>query len=189
MDSPSKMVFDSVQFDEGIPAQYLCDVCKNPLLDAQIATPCGHSFCGFCVETFQATNGGGNITCQMCRQSVVVFCQNRLANNMLAMVEGECVWCHQRFPLNTAKDHVKCCGELETECSRCHAAVKRANGNSHNDECLMADIQCECGVLLKRAEADEHRRNMCALQEIVCPLKCGETVKRFVLFLYSALQD
>ena len=91
--------------------------------------------------------------------------------------------------LNTAKDHVKCCGELGTECSRCHAAVKRANGNSHNDECLMADIQCECGVLLKRADADEHRRNMCALQEIVCPLKCGETVKRFVLFLYSALQD
>ncbi|XP_074627105.1 TNF receptor-associated factor 6-like [Acropora palmata] len=189
MDSPSKMVFDSVQFDEGIPAQYLCDVCKNPLLDAQIATPCGHSFCGFCVETFQATNGGGNITCQMCRQSVVAFCQNRLANNMLAMVEGERVWCHQRFPLNTAKDHVKCCGELETECSRCHAAVKRANRNSHNDECLMADIQCECGVLLKRADADEHRRNLCALQEIVCPLKCGETVKRFVLFLYSAFKD
>ena len=162
---------------------------KNPLLDAQIATPCGHSFCGFCVETFQATNGGGNITCQMCRQSVVAFCQNRLANNMLAMVEGERVWCHQRFPLNTAKDHVKCCGELETECSRCHAAVKRANRNSHNDECLMADIQCECGVLLKRADADEHRRNLCALQEIVCPLKCGETVKRFVLFLYSAFKD
>ena len=136
---------------------------QNPLLDAQIATPCGHSFCGFCVETFQATNGGGNITCQMCRQSVVVFCQNRLANNMLAMVEGECVWCHQRFPLNTAKDHVKCCGELETECSRCHAAVKRANRNSHNDECLMADIQCECGVLLKRAEADEHRRKLVRL--------------------------
>ena len=162
---------------------------KNSLLVAQIATPCGHSFCGFCVETFQATNGGGNITCQMCRQSVVAFCQNRLANNMLAMVEGECVWCHQRFPLNTAKDHVKCCGELETECSRCHAAVKRANRNSHNDECLMADIQCECGVLLKRADADEHRRNSCALQEIVCPLKCGESVKRFALFLYSAFKD
>ena len=76
---------------------------------------------------------------------------------------------------------------METECTQCHAPVKRANRNTHNDDCLMADIQCECVVLLKRAHADEHRRNMCALQGIDCPLKCTETVKRFVLLLYSAL--
>ena len=139
------------------------------------------------METFQATNSEGSITCQMCRQYVVAFCQNRLANDMLAMVEGECVRCHQCFPLSTAKDHVRGCGEVATECTQCHAAVKMANPNIHNDDCLMADNQCECGVLLKRAHADEHRRNICALQEIDCPLKCAETVKRFILLLYSAL--
>ncbi|KAK2551413.1 hypothetical protein P5673_027815, partial [Acropora cervicornis] len=97
--SPSKMVFDNVEFDKGIPGQYLCD------------------------------------------------------------------------------DHVRGCGELDTECTRCHAPVKTENRYTH-DDCLMADIQCESGVLLKRADEDEHRRNMCALQEIICPLKCGETVKR-----------
>lgn len=26
---------------------------KNPILDAELATPCGHSFCGFCVDMFK----------------------------------------------------------------------------------------------------------------------------------------
>ena len=121
-------------------------------------------------------NSGVNITRQMFQPSVVAFCQNRLANNGAT-----------NFSPWTIEDHVRGCGELEKECKRCRAAVKRRNRSIH-DDCLMADIQYESGVLLKRADEDEHRRNMCALQEIICPLKCGETFKRCVLLLHYALK-
>lgn len=51
---------------------------KNPILDAELATPCGHSFCGFCVDIFKKTNQGQSSTCEMCRQPVTAFCSNRL---------------------------------------------------------------------------------------------------------------
>ena len=47
------------------------------------------------------------------------------------------------------------------------------------------EIQCECGILLKKADKD--RRNICTLQEIICALKCGEQL-RFVLLLHLALK-
>ena len=69
-----------------------------------------------------------------------------------------------------------------------NVAVKRENQKTHNDDYLMADTQSECRVLVKRKDEDKHRRNMCTLQGIICPLKCGEKVKTFLLLLHSALK-
>ena len=84
-----------------------------------------------------------------------------------------------------AKDHVRCCGELETECEQCRISVKRTDRDTHMEECLMANVYCDCGASFKRAEKEEHIKNICALKEIDCPLKCGKTIKRYVLSLKS----
>ncbi|PFX21211.1 hypothetical protein AWC38_SpisGene14310 [Stylophora pistillata] len=76
--SHSRSIFDHIAFSDSIPAEYLWNVCKNPILDAELATPCGHSFCGFCVDMFKKTSQGQSSTCEMCRQPVTAFCSNRL---------------------------------------------------------------------------------------------------------------
>ena len=140
-----------------------------------MASPCGHSFCGFCVEKFQSSNAGENITCQMCRQPVSAFCRNRLANSILALVEGECIWCKGQFPLHNAKEHVKNCGEVE-----CKVAVKRAEKDAHKGVCLMGDVLCACGSLFKRVQEKQHKKTVCTFKELPCPLSCGQTIKRSV---------
>ena len=66
---------------------------KNPLLDAELVIPCGHTFCGFCVNILRSKNSGKEIKCEKCREPVKAFCKNHLANNFLSMVDGECNWC------------------------------------------------------------------------------------------------
>ena len=58
-------------------------VCSTkPVIDAQVATPHGHTFCGHCVDMFQQM--AGQIPCATCRQVVVKFCQNIFANKVLS---------------------------------------------------------------------------------------------------------
>ena len=59
---------------------------KNPLLDAQIVIPCGHSFCGFCVEEMKESTRASS--CQLSRQTVNAIYPNRKANSMLSTLEG-----------------------------------------------------------------------------------------------------
>ena len=146
MDSPSKHVFDHIRFSEKLGHQFLCEVWQvsntrasrlrlflirfnsfhvfcslNPLLDAEIATPCGHRFCGFCVEHFKAN---GKTACQKCKQPVTTYIKNRLANDLIAMVDGEYSWCGDMLKLDTAK-HVRQCQLLERPCDLCHQLCKR----------------------------------------------------------------
>lgn len=93
---------------------------KNPLLDAELVIPCGHTFCGFCVS--HKTQGS---KCEKCRDPVQAFCENQLANNFLSMVDGQCNWCKGTFPLHSAKDHLVICQEIEMHCKPCRIAVKR----------------------------------------------------------------
>ena len=72
---------------------------KNPLLDGEMATPCGHTFCGFCVNKFKNEAAGRVITCGVCRQPITAFLKNHLASTMLGMVDGECLRCKGTFPL------------------------------------------------------------------------------------------
>ena len=151
--------------------------------------PCGHSFDGFCVETFQAT------TVMVEGISLARCVGNPLSLSVKTVWQTTC-WPWWRvnkygainFSPWTIEDDVRGCGELETECTQCYAAVKRENQKTHNDDYLMADTQSECRVLVKRKDKDKHRRNMCTLQGIICPLKCGEKVKTFLLSLHSALK-
>ena len=155
----------------------------NPLLDAEIATPCGHSFCGFCVEHFKAN---GKTACQKCKQPVTAYIKNRLANDMIAMVDGECSWCGEMLKLDTAKQHVRQCQLLEKPCDLCHQLCKRQDLQLHVQECLFRDMVCACGTRIKKKDEENHVATTCAFKEEPCPLNCGATVKRSVKILNSS---
>lgn len=141
-----------------------------------MATPCGHSFCGFCVECFKTT--GRDKSCQKCKQSVTGFCKNLFACDMLNLTKAECRWCKEEFPLDDAKRHVRRCDQLEMPCGRCNKEVKRADELRHQQECEERDIVCACGMVIKKKDEDKHREKWCTFLEVPCPLKYGQQVKK-----------
>ena len=153
----------------------------NPLLDAEMVTPCGHSFCGFCVHHFRAH--GTDKKCQKCGINVTGFCKNLLANSVLEREEAECVYCQKKFTLDRAKDHVRRCVLLPVDCSFCSQPVKRKDRQQHMEECLFRDVVCACGLTVKKKDQENHVATTCPFREEPCPLKCGYSVKRLVYIL------
>ena len=201
MDSPSKEVFQHVDVPEDLAVQFTCDVwlvlflyyelasyelnmkrhlfnvcSKNPLLDAEIVVPCGHSFCSFCIDQIKGSPARAS-TCQLCREPVTTYCKNRKASSMMSTVQGSCCWCKETFPLDTAKQHIRHCQELEGECAACKKSVKRGD-IQHDEVCEYMETVCECGEKLMRRTVHNHKSTTCPMRETHCPLKCGVLVKR-----------
>ena len=151
----------------------------KPVIDAQVATPCGHTFCGYYVEMFQQT--AGPIPCAMCRQLVVKFCRNIFANKVLATIQGKCLVCNDEFDLGTAKDHVKHCPQMEMTCSLCKETIKRIDQLVHANACPMKET-CACGEIFPQKNQDEHKELSCSFKRIDCPLNCQDSVQRYLIF-------
>ena len=151
----------------------------NPVIDAQIATPCGHTFCGCCVKKV-IREAIGQIKCELCRQPVVGFYKNHFALNVLSTKEGECSACSETFPLDSALEHVESCTSTDVTCNLCRETLRRVGQGTHVQVCPMVEVNCEYGEKLRRREEAAHKDFTCALGEVACPLKCGEMVKRYV---------
>ena len=95
----------------------------KPILDAHMATPPGHSFCGFCVAQFNKTNG--QLACAMCRQPVENFCKNIFVCNLPSTFQEECIACKDHFSLDTSAEHVKKCPRMEVK-AICVAVISNA---------------------------------------------------------------
>ena len=149
-----------------------------------MALPCGHSFCGFCVN--QSRVHGTGRTCQMCGVRVTGFCKNLLANTVLEKEEGQCVHCEEKIPFDRAREHVQRCVSLPVDCIFCSQSVKRKELHQHMEECLYRDVVCACGAKYKKKDEESHLATTCALREEPCPLKCGVSVKRSVYILYNS---
>lgn len=151
----------------------------NPIVDAQIATPCGHTFCGCCLKRF-IREANGQTKCELCRQPVLSFYKNHFALNVLSTKQGECSACSETFPLDSALRHVESCTSTDITCNLCRETLRRVDQGTHVQVCPMVEINCECGEKLKRRQEAAHKDSTCILREVSCPLKCGEMVKRYV---------
>ena len=165
-----------VKATSNLVCSFFCS--DNPILDAEMARPCGHSFCGFCVEQIRAN--GRAASCQKCGNNVTGFCMNLLANQVLEREEGECKYCKAKFPLNTAKHHVRRCDVVPVDCNFCSQPVKRKDHGQHMEVCPFRDVVCACGSTMKEKDQENHVATTCDFKEELCPLKCGERVKRLV---------
>ena len=110
-------------------------------------TPCGHSFCGFCVDELGKTVRP--ISCPMCRLRVDEFCKNIFACKVQSTFQGECFGCNATFTLAMGKDHVNNCPQMEMICSHCNGKVKRGNTSLHSDRCVLKELNCVCGRKVK----------------------------------------
>ena len=147
------------------------------VLDAEIATPCGHTVCGSCTDTLKKSS---NTSCAMCRQPVAMFCRNIFASKLLANVKCECLACNSQLNLDSETEHVKTCKEMEIKCSLCAQQIKRDDELAHSEVCPMRRITCVCGQIVTYREQNAHKENMCEFTKVGCPLKCEEMVERYV---------
>ena len=150
---------------------------SKPIVLVQMATPCGHSFSGFCVNELGKTVTP--ISCSMCHQRVDQFCSNIFACKTLSTFQGECSGCNTTFTLDMAKDHVNSCAHMVIICNHCNEKVKRGDSALHSDRCVMKEVNCVCGMQVKHA----HNEDSCSWKKRLCPLNCKNMIERFVLFL------
>ena len=183
LDSPASLLNTLPQiYEKGSIWSFFFFFCSTkPVVLAQMATPCGHSFCGFCVDELGKTVRP--ISCPMCRQRVDRFCKNIFACKALSTFQGECLGCNATFTLDMAKDHVNNCPQMEMICSHCKEKVKRGDTSLHSDQCVMKQVNCVCGMKVKRKDMDAHKEESCSWKKISCPLNCKDMIERFVLFL------
>ena len=169
-----------IVFDRFLIDLFILFSSKKPILEAHMATPCGHSFCGFCVAQFKKTPG--QLTCAMCRQQVENFCKNIFVCNLLSTFQGECLACKDRFSLDSSAEHIKKCPHMEVQCHLCGENFKRQDQAVHEDACTMAEIVCECGKKFPRKDQREHVADRCDFAKMSCPLNCGQMIERYVEF-------
>ncbi|XP_068747135.1 TNF receptor-associated factor 5-like [Montipora capricornis] len=177
--SPSRNIFDHVSYRKDFPEEFMCDVCTKPVVLPQMATPCGHSFCGFCVNELGKTVRP--ISCPMCRQRVDQFCKNIFACKVLSTFQEECLDCNATFTLDMAKDHVNNCPQMEMICSHCNQKVKRGDTALHSDRCVMKEVNCVCGMQVKQKDMNSHKEDSCSWKKISCPLNCKIMIERYLL--------
>lgn len=170
--------------DEKTISFFVCICCStDPMVNALMSIPCGHTFCGKCVANFQRN---GTNTCQMCRRPAQSFCRNILAENAVAKLSGKCEGCGASISLEQADQHVRQCNEIKEKCL-CNEDVARKDLPLHKNTCPKQEVTCECGLKMKREEEAAHKKDGCRFVEIDCPLKCGALVKRYVYSMFSIL--
>ena len=146
-----------------------------PMVNPQIANPCGHPVCGHCADQL-VKNGVKN--CHMCRQPRLGFCRNIFAEELLGNVKATCKGCSQELALNEVETHAtKDCGEIEVPCEQCQASIKRKDNTVHHGSCPKSKITCRCSLQIFRQDQEQHRE-VCRLAEVQCRLGCGSTVQR-----------
>lgn len=126
------------RFISSIDPNLICGICANVLQDAVI-TPCGHSFCQQCLETWLESSETD--TCPTCRTTTLVF---------------------DLIPVLAIRGLV---GNLHTSCENaergCKMVVKLDSVASHSRECDFALVKCHgCGEQVKRFQVPEDRKSV-----------------------------
>lgn len=124
------------RFISHIDPNLLCGICANVLEDAVI-TPCGHSYCLRCLETW--LDSSETDTCPTCRTTTLVF---------------------DLIPVLAIRGLI---GNLHTCCENvgngCKMVVKLDSATTHSHECEFALVKCDgCGEQLKRYEVPDHHQ-------------------------------
>lgn len=62
----SAAVEDALGLGDALATELVCPNCLGDLVEPQLLTPCGHSFCGACVDQLRTRTPRGEIACPTC---------------------------------------------------------------------------------------------------------------------------
>lgn len=126
------------RFVDSVDQNLLCSICAGVLENA-IITPCGHSFCEQCLQTWlerPQTN-----SCPSCRSSITLYDIIPVLA-LRGLVEGLAIHCDNSengckmvVKLDSLDSHLKSCGYSQVECAACTAKVNRNEMAKHHEQC------------------------------------------------------
>ena len=146
------MGFGVHRFVNPVDQNLLCSICAGVLENA-IITPCGHSFCELCLQTWlerPLTN-----SCPSCRSDVSVF-ETIPVLALRGIVDGLAIQCDNFengckmvVKLDCLDSHLKSCGYSLVECSACATKVNRNGLAKHHQQCEVLNA-----IATKKREED-----------------------------------
>lgn len=150
------MGFNLNRFRGDVDPNLACAICGGVLQDA-VLTPCGHTFCSLCLDTWLARPGGSS-TCPECRGRVN---QQNIR------------------PIHSVRNLIN---NLEISCDHstrgCREVVRVESLGTHRSSCKFLPIECAgCGVVVSRSDLADHQINCEAIaaairdEELSCPTK------------------
>ncbi|KAK3597401.1 hypothetical protein CHS0354_040131 [Potamilus streckersoni] len=125
-------------FIGSIDPNLLCGIC-NAVLEDAVLTPCGHSFCYACIETWLSRPS--TVTCPECRANVTlttvkpVLSLRNLINGFEVGCPNSKRGCKVIIKLDRVNYHLETCGYISVECAGCGTDVNRFELASHQMAC------------------------------------------------------
>lgn len=126
------------QFVTHVDPNLICGICAG-VLEKAILTPCGHSFCEDCLQTWLGQNESSRRHCPACRREVyettAVLALRGIIDGLLVKCNNEKHGCKLVLKLENLEGHLKRCDYTTVECSGCGESVARCELASHHDLC------------------------------------------------------
>ncbi len=132
------MGYSVTRFLGQVDVNLLCSICSCMLQDA-VLTPCGHSFCQLCLDTWLARPGPG--TCPECRGRVSksevrpILSVRNLINAMEIYCDHKSRGCRTVVKLESLSSHMDGCSFSPVECAGCGRTVNRGDLAEHHMRC------------------------------------------------------
>ena len=189
MAAPSKQspVGYECEFIDQVPEDYFCKQCSHVAREPAIATCCGETFCGDCINT----SSQAEQPCPACQEPNINSAPQRkyktkiLALNVQCSLKDRgCEWIGQLQHLDAHLDLTTGdCVYVDVDCpSKCTQKVQKCNVDTHlANHCPNRDYTCpHCSFKATFHEVSEHFE-VCRYYPLVCPNRCGASFERDVL--------
>ena len=131
------MGFGLGQFVTHVDPNLICGICAGVLENA-VLTPCGHSFCESCLQTWLGRNESSR-PCPACRREVcettVVLALRGIVDGLFVKCDNENHGCKLVLKLENLEGHLKRCDYTTLECGGCGEKVAKLRLASHHETC------------------------------------------------------
>eukprot|EP00245_Coleochaete_scutata_P000993 TRINITY_DN11217_c0_g1_i2.p1 TRINITY_DN11217_c0_g1~~TRINITY_DN11217_c0_g1_i2.p1 ORF type:complete len:943 (+),score=219.81 TRINITY_DN11217_c0_g1_i2:371-3199(+) len=184
-----------------VPKELHCSICSQVFDDPKVAVPCGHTFCGKCINQVLKAEAA----CPTCNKSLTssllcpclsikqlteslrIRCVNGVSFDMASgkfTPTGRDGACQMLIPLSEQQNHEKQCPHAPVCCKYeadgCTKVKPRIFIEEHEAQCAFRSEICKCGAQVRGSQMAGHLV-LCAAVQLECPYKrfgCEEVCER-----------
>ena len=133
------MGFKRDMFLVDVDDNLLCGICAE-VLECAVTTPCGHSFCGDCLETWLCGSLAQS-SCPVCRgfvtasETTAVHALRGIVGNLAVACANAENGCKMVVRLENAKAHTETCAFRSVSCPACERCVVKKDLAEHHKSC------------------------------------------------------